>query len=306
MAGKNTIAGAQMSGIGGIVNGIDYSLLFADSTSTSNASAAILSDLYPDSSTNTAPTTFVSTGNPLTDLKIAQSQQTADVAQEAKQPVVSEAITQFTKAVANSKNISDALANPYVQQVLLTANGLSSYIGQTALVQKAFLSNPSDSKSLVNQLNDSSLLSAVQTYNFASTGLAELQNPKIIATLTNAYAEVEWRQSLNQATPGLSNALDFLSQASSIKSVNDILGNQTNFDVITTALGIPQQIVNQDVSAVNAAITSKLNIAKLQDPNYVTSLTDQYLLTMQQQNTSSSSDSDSLTSLAVQASSLIA
>jgi hypothetical protein len=299
---------ARMSGIGGIVSGINYSLLFSsDSSNAADASAAILNDLYSNNTNNAPPTTFVSTGNPLTDLKLAQSQQTQDIAQEAKVPQVSEAITQFTQAVANSKTISDALANPYVQQVLLTANGLSSYIGQTALVQKAFLSDPSDKNSLVNQLGDSSLLSAVQTYNFNTNGLAELTNPKILSTLTNAYAEVEWRQSLDQATPGLSNALTFLSQASSIKSASDVVGNQTNFDVITTALGIPQQIVNQDVSAVNAAINAKLDYSKLQDPNYVTSLTDQYLLTQQQQTLSSASDSDSdsLTALAIKASSLI-
>ena len=59
--------------------------------------------------------------------------------------------------------------------------------------------------------------------------------------------------------------------------------------MITTALGIPQQIVNQDSSAQVGAITSRLDFAKLQDPKHVTSLTDQYLLTMQAQNQSSSS-----------------
>jgi hypothetical protein len=289
----------------GIVSGINYSLLFSsDSSSVADASSAILNALYSSSSAS-GPSTAVSTGNPLTDLQLAQANQTTDIAQEAKTPQVSEAITAFTKAIAGAKNIGDALANPAVQQVLLTANGLSNYIGQTALIQKAFLSDPSDPKSLVSQLADSNLTSAVQTYNFATTGLAELQNPKIQSTLTDAYAEVEWRNSLDAATPGLSNALTFLSQASSIKNVSDIVDDTTNFDVVTTALGIPEQIVNQDVDAVNNAITSRLDISKLQDPKFVTSLTDQYLLTMQQNAQSSSSDSTSLTSLAVQASSLV-
>src|SRR5262249_37890928 len=147
-----------------------------------------------------------------------------------------------------------------------------------------------------------------QTYNFAKNGLAELKNPKIIAALTNAYAEVTWRESLDQATPGLSNALTFLSQASSIKSVNDILDNLVNFRVITTALGIPVGIVNQQQSAQVSAITSRLNFAKLQDRHYVTSLTDQYLLTMQENNASNSGGNavlGSLTTLAVQASGLL-
>ena len=164
-----------MSGIGGIIPGMNYSsLLASDISTTSSASASILSALY--SGATASGSTFASTGNPLTDLKLAQANQTADVAKEAQQPQVSQAIAAFKTAVANAKTIQSALLNPNVQQVLLTANGLSSYIGQTALVQKVLLSNPSDPTSLVNKLGDSTLLSTVQTYNFATNGLAELQS----------------------------------------------------------------------------------------------------------------------------------
>jgi hypothetical protein len=289
----------------GIVSGMNYAALFStDSSSASNVAANILSAVYGGSSSS-GTTTAVSTGSPLLDLKLAQQNQAADIAQESLQPQVQQAIAAFKTAVANAPNIQTALANPDVQQVLLTANGLSNYAGETSLVQKALMSDPSDPTSLANQLGDSTLLSTVQTFNFAKNGLAELQNPNVIATLTNGYAEVTWRQSLNQATPGLSNALDFLSQASSIKSVNDILDNATNFEVITGALGIPQDIVNQDQSAQETAIGSRLDISKLQDPHYVTSLTDQYLLTMQENNQSSSSGGTSLIALAAQASGLV-
>jgi len=287
----------------GIVTGVDYSLLFSGE-STTDATTAMLTALYSGSSSATPTTTFVSTGNPITDLKLAQQEQTSGVAAEAKQPQVADVVNAFKKAVANATSIQQALLNPDVQQVLLTANGLSSYIGETALVQKVLLSDPNQSNSLVNQLGNATWLSTVQTYNFAKNGLAELQNPTVVATLANAYAEVEWREGLDQATPGLANALSFLSQASSITSVNDVLDNETNFDVVTTALGIPQDIVYQDQSAQESAITSRLNISKLQDRNYVTSLTDQYLLAMQESNQSSTS-STSLSALAEQASSLV-
>jgi len=298
----------QMSGIGGIISGMNYSLLFpSNGVSTANTAASILSTIYSGAASSSGPSTFASTGNPLLDLKIAQADQATDIKQEALQPQVSQAITAFTTAVKNSTTIQSALLNPNVQQVLLTANGLSNYIGQTALVQKVLLSDPTDPKSLVNQMGNDALLSTVQTYNFAKNGLAELQNPKVVSTLTNAYAEVEWRQSLDKATPGLSNALSFLSQASSIKSFNDIIGNETNFLVITTALGIPETILNQDTTAQQTAINSRLDYTKLQNPNYVTSLTDQYLLTMQESAKSSSgSSSAGLISLAAQAGGLVA
>jgi hypothetical protein len=295
-----------MSGLTGIVSGINYSELLSPSDTSSNAiTTSILSALY--SGTTASGSTATSTGNPLLDLKLAQANQTADVAKEALQPQVSQAIAAFKTAVAQATSIKAALGNPNVQKVLLTANGLSSYIGQTALVQKVLMSDPTDPKSLVNQLGDSVLLSTVQTYDFAKKGLAELKNPKIVATLTNAYAEVQWRQSLDQATPGLSNALSFLANASSIKSINDVFANTTNFDVITTALGIPQGIVNQPLAAQITAVNSRLDYAKLQEPHYVTSLTDQYLLTMQEnaQAGAGSGSGTNLFTLAAQSSGLV-
>ena len=285
----------------GIVSGINYNLLFSSETAA-DATAAILTALYSNAATPT--TTFVSSGNAITDLKLAQQEQTTGVAQEALQPQVANAINAFKTAVTNAKTIQSALNNPDIQKVLLTANGLSSYIGETGLVQKLFLSNPSDAKSLVSQFGDSTWTSTVQTYNFAQNGLAELQNPKIMSTLTNAYAEVQWRMSLDQATPGLSNALTFLSQASSIKTAYDIIGNRTNFDVVTGALGIPVQIVNQDLPAMVTSITSRLDISKLQNRNFVTSLTDQYLLTQQANNAAGSGSSANLEALALKANGL--
>lgn len=287
--------------MGGIVTGINYNLLFSGESS-SDATASILTALYSGTSSSTPTTSFVSSGNPITDLKLAQSEQTAAVAKEAQQPLVANAITAFKTAVANATSIQTALLNPNVQKVLLTANGLSSYIGETALVQKVLLSDPKDPNSLVNKMANNSLLTTVQTYDFAKKGLAELQNPQVIAALSNAYAAVEWRQGLDQATPGLANALTFLSQASSIKSTDDVLGNYTNFEVVTTALGIPQTVVFQTPEAQAAAISTHLDIPKLQNRNYVTSLTDQYLLTMQETKSSAASHGSGLTGLAEQAS----
>jgi hypothetical protein len=290
----------------GIVTGINYNLLFSGETS-SNATASILTALYSgSSSSSTPPTTFVSSGNPITDLALAQKEETTGVAQEALQPTVARAITAFTTAISNATSIQSALSNPDVQNVLLAANGLTSYSGETALVQKILLSDPTDPNSLVNQMGNSTWLSTVKTYNFAQNGLSELQNPQVISTLSNAYAEVQWRNGLDQATPGLSNALTFLSQASSIKTAYDVLGNYTNFQVITTALSIPETIVFQDQTAQANEINAHLDISKLQDRNYVTSLTDQYLLTMQEQKQAAGTSSgSSLTALSVQAGGLV-
>jgi Protein of unknown function (DUF1217) len=285
----------------GIVTGVDYSMLFAPAGSTSDVESAMLSAIF--SNGNAAPSTAVSTGNPLTDLKLAQQNQTADVAKEAQVPQVARAITAFQTALGNAKTIQQALANPAIMQVLLTANNLSTYISEPAVAQKALLSDPSDPNSLVNQLGNPTLLSTAKSFAFASKGLASLQNPATIASLSNAYAEVMWRQSLDQTTPGLSNALTFLSQASSIQNVDDILGDGTNRAVVLTALNIPEQIAFQDLGAQERAVSTRVNVADFQNPTFVQKMTDQYLLAMQNQAQSSGNGTD-LTSLAIRSAGL--
>ena len=188
-------------------------------------------------------------------------------------------------------------------KVLLTANGLGDQVGYPALARKALLSNPSDPKGVANTLPDSSWKETTALYDFANKGLSVLQNPAVIDTLANGYAEVTWRNSLDATTPGLSEALDFRSQASKITSALQILGSATLRNVVTTALDIPKQIAFQDLGAQQQAITSKLDITRFRDPAFVESFTQKYLLAAQQ--AASGNSSPNLDQLAASARGLV-
>ncbi len=141
-------------------------------------------------------------------------------------------------------------------QVLLTANGLADQVPYAALAQKTLQSDVNDPKSLVNKLTDMRWKPVAQTYDFANKGLKVIQDPKVISTIANAYAEVTWRKSLDATTPGLSNALTFRKQASTISSVDQILGDPVLRKVVTTALNIPLQIAFQPLQAQEKAIST--------------------------------------------------
>ncbi len=280
----------------GIVSGMDYSLLFGGD---SNATSSLLGALYGSPS---AASGISSGTDPLTAFTLAQKNETADVKTEAKSATVARDIAAFQKGIANAKSITAALQNPNVLKVLLTANGLGDQVGFPALAQKALMSDPSDPKSLANQLSTSNnaWLTAAQTYNFAKNGLAELQNPKVQAAITNGYAQTLWEQSLDQQTPGLSSAMQFETNAASITSVDQILGDPVSRDVVLTALSIPLQIAYQPLEAQEKAVSSRLNVSQLQNPHFVQTLMQQYLLNKAQssQGTNSSSDLASLATLA--------
>lgn len=277
----------------------DITTLFSGAFNTTGTTGSLLDTIYGIGS-GSAGSGLV---NPIQALQTAQATETQQVKATAQQPAVKIALAAFTKAVNSATSVNQLLSSPDVMNVLLTASGMSDQVGYTALAKKVLTSNLSDPNSLANQMTDSRWLTLAQTYNFAQNGLSAIQNPKVIASVSNAYAQALWDASEDSVTPGLSNALYFISQAPTITSVTQIAGDPTLFSVVTTALGIPEQVVYQGVSAEESAISSRLDVGRLKDANYVKGLAEQYL--MNNSSTASASSTD-LTTLAVQANGILA
>ena len=238
--------------------------------------------------------------DPVTALNNAAKNETTQVAAVEKQPQVARDIAAFQAAVAGAKTPAALLANPAALKVLLTANGLGDQVGYTALAQKALLSDTSKTGSLASTLSDPQWLATAQTFDFANKGLSVLKNPAVLASVVNGYAEVTWRQGLDAATPGLSNALDFRARASTITSVDQILGDPTFRAVVTTALNIPEQIAFQPLEAQEKAVSSQVDISKFKNQAFVDQFTQRYLVassTAASSSGGSSSGGSSITSL---------
>jgi len=262
--------------VSGTISGIDLSVLYSGSA----AGAAV-------------------GGNPIQALSQAEQNQTKQIAAQAKTPQVQRDVTAFRKALASAKDVKSALANPAIQKVLLTANGLGDQIGSTAIVTKALLSKTSDPKSLANQLANPAWKSAAATYDFANKGLAVLRDPNVVNTLANAYAEISWRKSLDAATPGLSDALTFRDKAASIRNADDILGDPVLRRVVTTTLGIPEQIAFQSLNAQEKAITSKVDVKQFHDKKFVETFVKRYLVAAATSNAGSGATSSASQTLSL-------
>jgi Protein of unknown function (DUF1217) len=242
--------------------------------------------------------------DPVQALAAAEKNQTTEVKATAAQPAIKRAVDAFTAGVNSAKSVQQLLANPAVMQVLLTANGLGDQVSYTALARKALQSDLADPKSLANTLTDQRWKTMAQTYDFAGKGLSIIQQPKVISAVADAYAEVTWRQSLDATTPGLSNALTFRGEAANISSVLQILGDPVMRNVVTTALGLPLQIAFQPLEAQEKAISTRLDITKFQDPKFVESFVQRYLLAASSSGTGTTGTAN-LTTLAVQSGGLV-
>ena len=213
----------------------------------------------------------------LANLRRAEANQDRLVADVAKQPQLQREVAAFRVGIAKAGSASEALSNPAVMKVLLRANGLEDQEANKALARKALLSDPADSTSLASRLTDRRWKNTADIYQFAKKGLDILRDPKVLDTLTRAYAEVSWRKSLDETTPGLSDALTFREKAGKVASAVQILGDPLLRRVVTTALGVPLEIAFQSLEAQEKAITNRLDVARLKDPKFVESFVQRYL-----------------------------
>lgn len=251
--------------------------LFGSTAGTPRGAAGLLSTLYGGAGTASG----TGGGNPLVALQLAQKNRDREVATTAKQPETQRDIAAFRGAIAKAKTIGEALDNPAVMKVLLTANGLADQIPYAALAKKVLLSDPDDAKSLVNKMAGARWKSVVKAFDFAKAGIAALKDPALQTKIADGYVEVGWRKGLEKTTPGLSDALDFRERAKTFKTAIDILGDPVARRVVTTALGIPQQIAFQELPAQERAVTNRLDLSRLQDQKFVDGMSQRYLLEKQ-------------------------
>ena len=168
------------------------------SLNSANATPSLLSILYGSGT--------LSGGNPVVALIQAEKNQTKAVATQEKDPQTKRDVDRFLAAVAKAPDLKTLLADPSARKVLLTANGLGDQVDYTALATKALSSDTSKPGNLASTLADPRWLSIAKTYDFANKGLSVLKQPSVLDTIASGYAEVQWRESLDQTTPGLSAA----------------------------------------------------------------------------------------------------
>jgi hypothetical protein len=256
--------------------------------------ATLLGFLFPGSGTSGASTLLaIAQGqtsgasaapqrNPIAVLEDAEKNATKQIAAKAQEPLVKRDIDAFVKGVMEAETVEDLFANTKAMKVLLTANGLEEFASYKALYSKTLNSDHTDAESLAVKLGSSNAawFNTAKTYQFFSKGLDVLKTPETIAAIADGYAEVRWRESLDASAPGVSAALSFKEMASTLDSPFKILGNGVAREVVTTALGLPQELAYQSLQAQSLAVTKRLDIERLQDASFVDTFVRRYLIAL--------------------------
>lgn len=223
-------------------------------------------------------------------LALNPGEETKALARIGSEPMQKRAMEQFQKAVAKAPDIATALKDPRVLQVVTTALGIPDGASQPGLAIRALLSDPKDSKSLVNRLSDSRWKAAAEALQLGSKGIASLRDPKVQATLNEGLQRARWQGDLEAKQTGLGDAVVFRERAASVDgNVYAVLGDPILRRVITGALGLPDSIAVQPVETQARAVQARLKLERLDNPKEVQRLAERYLANVAMKEASTSS-----------------
>jgi len=190
----------------------------------------------------------------------------------------------------NITSVNQIFSDPKLLQFILTATGLGNQTQNVGLVKAALLSNPSNSKSVANQLSstNSKFLSADQTLGL-NNGLSTLQNPSTIQALITNYQANTFEQGIAANDQNVADARYFSanvaqtvqSATTTTNAIYSILGDSVMRTVVTTALGFPPQLAVLPVAAQASEIASKLNVEQLKNPAFLAQFVTRYLTQVQ-------------------------
>lgn len=200
------------------------------------------------------------------------------LARLAREPSLARAMEQFRRAVDRAPDIRAALRDPRVLEVVTTALGIPAAAGQAGLAQRALLSDPTAEGSLVNRLPDRRWRAAAEALRLDERGLEALRDPAVQERLAEGLRRARWREQLEASHPGLGDAVLFRESAGRVESTYGILGNPVLRRVVTTALGLPEQLALQSVEAQARAVEARLKPERLADPREVRRLAERYLV----------------------------
>jgi hypothetical protein len=101
--------------------------------------------------------------------KILQTKNPSDFPALTQDPVVQQEITYFKAHAPKALTAKALLADPRLQDFVLTAYGLSSQNGMTALMQKVLESKPHDKGSFASRMIDARYTTLANAFNYGGT-----------------------------------------------------------------------------------------------------------------------------------------
>ncbi|WP_252348959.1 DUF1217 domain-containing protein [Gluconobacter cerevisiae] len=205
-----------------------------------------------------------------------------------------QAVSAFQNDASSIKTPQQLLKNYKALKVVLGAYGMSSAIGETAVLTKLMTQDPTSAKSLAQTSGNSSWKAFAKAFSNWST--SPLASADTIQKITQNYLTNSYESSLETETPGLGDALYFTRTARTDMTLENVMADPKLLKVAEVVSGFDStQFGALDYDQQVRLLGSKLDLSKLSTTKGIQQFAQQYLALLQIHPTKTSTPASMLT-----------
>ncbi|GBR54578.1 hypothetical protein AA106555_1726 [Neokomagataea thailandica NBRC 106555] len=196
-------------------------------------------------------------------------------------PQTQQTIATFQKDAASITSPDQLLKNYRALSVVLGAYGMSSALGQTAVLRQLMTQDPSSTTSLAARGGNATWKAFAKDFSDWSTS-SPLSSQTVLDKIGQNYLTNSYENSVQTQTPGLGNALYFTRTVTSDTKLVNIMADPKLLKVAVTVAGFdPTQFGALDYPEQQRLLSAKLDLKQFSTPQNTQKFAQRYLATLQ-------------------------
>ncbi|MDG4648639.1 DUF1217 domain-containing protein [Roseibacterium sp. SDUM158017] len=189
-------------------------------------------------------------------------------------------IRSFRERIADVTTVEQLVEDRELYVFVMRAFDLEDQIFGKALIKRMLESDPADPAALVNRLTDPRFREMHDALGFAAGGRGNRDTARGSwqEKMVDRYLETVFINDQAAQNAAVGAALEFRRKAAEIGNPFDILKDRDLSGVVRRALGLPDEMARLDIDRQADLISSRLDIAKLKDPDEVEKIVRKYIV----------------------------
>jgi hypothetical protein len=207
----------------------------------------------------------------------------------SEQPLIKREAEYYRENISNIKSVDDFMGNTRIYNFALKAFGMEDMQYAKAFIRKVLNEGVDDSEAFSLQLSDQRYRDFATAFNFKRYGSATTAFDRVQKGAVDMYLRNSLEAQSGEESEALRLALYFQRKASTVTGAYGILADKAIYQVVRTALGLPDALSSADIDRQANILSEKIDVEKLQDPAYVKKTITRFLARYEAENSSAQS-----------------
>jgi hypothetical protein len=186
-------------------------------------------------------------------------------------------IAYFQANIGKVKTVDDLLNNYRLYSFVMKAFNMEDKIPAKALVKKMLTGDITDKSSLIYRTTDPNIKNLYNALGMKNGQVTKNGSATWVANMVKQYATVGFENAQGDSDPAVQEALYFKRNIASVNSWYGVMADPTLYDVVKTALNLPDSMSSMDVTKQATLLQSKYDFKKFQSSTEVEKFVQRYV-----------------------------